>query len=95
MLRARYRQSLRFEQLIVPGEINPYVFDGFTFFSRRIMKGSRLRLIIACPNSIYYQKNYNSGGVVSNETNVDAQVAHIDLYHDANHQSYLEIPIAR
>lgn len=94
LLRARYRESLREEKLIVPGEINLYTFDSFMFFSRRIAKGSRLRLIIACPNSIYLQKNYNAGGDVSKETDKDAKTAHIKLYHDVNHQSYLEIPIA-
>ncbi len=95
LLRARYRESLRDEKLVVPGEINQYIFDGFMFFSRRVTKGSRLRLVITCPNSIYVQKNYNSGGDVSNETDKDAQTAHITLYHDASHQSYLEIPIAK
>jgi len=80
---------------LFPGEINRYTFDGFTFFSRRITRGSRLRLIISCPNSIYTQKNYNSGGVVAEETEANAKVAHITLYHDAAYQSYLEIPIAK
>src|SRR5262249_42024803 len=53
LLRARYRESLLEEKLAVPGEINRYVFDGFTFFSRQISRGSRLRLVIRCPNSIY------------------------------------------
>jgi uncharacterized protein len=93
LLRARYRESLREEQLVAPGEINRYEFDGFTFFSRRIAKGSRLRLLILSPNSIYLQKNYNSGGVVSKESGLDARTAHVTLYHDAEHQSYLELPI--
>jgi len=95
MLRARYRESLRKEKLVVPGEVSPYTFEGFTFFSRRIAKGSRLRVIIYCPNTIYLEKNYNSGGVVADETSADAQTAHVTLYHDADHPSYLEIPIAR
>jgi len=93
-LRARYRGSLRKEKLVVPGGIEQYVFDGFTFFSRRIEKGSRLRLVIACPNTIYLEKNYNSGSVVADETAADARTAHVTLFHDSGHQSYLEIPIA-
>ena len=95
MLRARYRESLRQENLVVPGEINPYTFDGFTYFSRRISRGSRLRLIINCPNTIHLEKNYNGGGVVADESGTDARTAHITLYHDADHPSCLEIPIAR
>jgi putative CocE/NonD family hydrolase len=94
-LRARYRESLREEKLIAPGEINQFTFDGFTFFSRRIEKGSRLRIIINCPNTINLEKNYNSGGAVADETDADAQTAQITLHHGAEHPSYLEIPIAR
>ena len=93
LLRARYRESLRQEKLVAPGEINRYEFDGFTFFSRQIAKGSRLRLVLSCPNSIYVQKNYNSGGIVAEESGKDAHTAHVTLYHDGEHPSYLELPI--
>ena len=92
-LRARYRESLTAEILVIPGEINCYQFDGFTFFARRIARGSRLRLVIRAPNSIYFQKNYNSGGVVADETAQDARTTHVRLYHDAEHLSYLELPV--
>jgi putative CocE/NonD family hydrolase len=94
MMRARYRESLREEKLVEPGKINRYEFDGFFFFSRQIAKGSRLRLVIRAPNSIYWQKNYNSGGEVAAESGKDARTAHITLHHDAEHPSYLELPIA-
>jgi putative CocE/NonD family hydrolase len=93
LLRARYRLSLEHEMLVTPGEIERYVFDGFNFFSRRISRGSRLRLFINSPNSIYLQKNYNSGGVVISETAADARTAQVTLYHDAEHPSYLQIPL--
>jgi hypothetical protein len=92
-LRARYRVSLRKPELIVPGEVNKYTFDGFTFMSRLLAKGSRLRLRIECPNTIYLQKNYNSGGVVSQESGSDARTAHITLYHDVDHPSCLYVPV--
>lgn len=91
-LRARYRESLRQEKLVKPGEVNRYEFNGFWFFSRRISKGSRLRLVFSCPNSIYLEKNYNSGGAVENESKADARTARITLYHDSQRPSYLEIP---
>jgi len=94
-LRARYRESLRQEKLVKPGEINRYEFNGFYFFSRRIAKGSRLRLVLASPNSIYIQKNYNSGGVVNEESGKDARTAHVTLYHDVKYPSLLEIPIVK
>jgi len=95
MLRARYRESLRQEKLVIPGQINCYTLTGFTFFSRRIAKGSRLRLVISCPNSIYLEKNYNSGGVVAEESGEDARTAHVTLYHDAEHVSHIDLPLAK
>jgi putative CocE/NonD family hydrolase len=95
MLRARYRESLRQEKLVIPGQINCYTFTGFTFFARRIAKGSRLRLVISCPNSIYLEKNYNSGGVVVEESGEDARTAHVTLYHDAEHASYVDLPLVK
>jgi uncharacterized protein len=95
MLRARFRESLREEVLVVPVEVNEYTFDGFSFFSRRIARGSRLRLLLSSPNTIFFQKNYNSGGVVADETAEDARTAHVTVYHDAQHPSFLEIPVVR
>jgi putative CocE/NonD family hydrolase len=93
LLRARYRNSLREEELVGPGEINCYEFNSFTFFSRRIAKGSRLRLSIKSPNSIYFQKNYNSGGVVVEEGAALARTAHVTLFHDVEHPSFIELPV--
>jgi len=94
-MRARYRESLRRETLVPIGKPQKYVFDNFTFFSRRIAKASRLRLLVHCPNSIAAEKNYNSGGVVASETGKDARTAHVLLLHDADHASALEIPIVK
>ena len=78
-----------------PGEVNQYEFNTFQYFSRRIAKGSRLRLLMECPNSTAVEKNYNSGGVVAEESGKDARTAHITVYHDAEHPSALELPVVR
>ncbi len=49
-LRARFRKSLSEPELIKPGAIERYDFTGFTWFSRRISKSSRLRVVIGSPN---------------------------------------------
>jgi putative CocE/NonD family hydrolase len=95
MLRARYRESPTTEKLVKPGEINRYEFSAFTFFSRKLAKGSRLRLVLASPNSISLEKNYNSGGKVAEESGKDAHTAHVTVYHDREHASFLEIPIGK
>jgi len=94
-LRARYRDSMEKEKLVTPREITRYEMDKFKWFSRRISKGSRLRLFVTSPNSIFLEKNYNSGGMVADESGKDARVAHITLYHDDQHQSVVELPIGR
>ena len=95
MLRARHRLSLEEENLVPVGDILRYEFNGFTFFSRQIAKGSRLRLLISSPNSIHFQKNYNSGGVVANESKADARTVQVKLYHSHKFPSFLEIPVVR
>ncbi|MGA2134769.1 MAG: CocE/NonD family hydrolase [Bryobacteraceae bacterium] len=92
-MRARYRESQRQPTPVPAGQIVKYEFRGFTWFSRRIAKGSRLRLMLRSPNSIQLEKNYNSGGVVANESAKDARTAHVALYHDAAHASLLELPV--
>jgi putative CocE/NonD family hydrolase len=91
--RLRYRESLREAKLVKPGEIVKCDFDPGLFVARRLMKGSRLRLVVYSPNSIFWQKNYNSGGVVADETAKDARTAHIKVYHDALHTSAIELPL--
>jgi len=94
-LRARYRKSLSQPELVKPGSVERYDFTGFTWFSRRVSKGSRLRLVLNSPNSIFSEKNYNSGGRVEAESGKDAHVAHVSIYHDAQHPSALEIPVVK
>jgi len=91
--RLRYRESLREAKLLKPGEIVKCEFDPGLFVARRLMKGSRLRLVVTLPNSIFWQKNYNSGGVVADETAKDARTAHVKVYHDAQHASSIDLPL--
>ena len=71
-----------------------YDFDNFMWVARRIQAGSRLRLVIGPPNSMFIEKNYNSGGVVAEETGKDARKVSVNLYHDAQRPSTLFVPIA-
>src|SRR5438270_136705 len=91
--RLRYRESLREAKLVKPDEIVKCNFDPGLFVARRLMKGSRLRLVVYSPNSIFWQKNYNSGGVVADETAKDARAAHVKVHHDAQHASAIELPL--
>jgi putative CocE/NonD family hydrolase len=92
-IRARYNENTEKEKLLTPGEINLFHFNKFTFVSRVIEKGSRLRLIISTPNSIYVQKNYCSGGVIAAEAAKDAHTAHVKIYNDSKHPGILFMPV--
>ncbi len=94
-IRARYRNSVGKEELVVPGEVNLYEFDSFQFFSRVLQKGSRLRLLLRPLNSPYYGKNFNSGGRLGYETATDARVATITFHHGAEYKSRLELPVMK
>jgi putative CocE/NonD family hydrolase len=91
--RLRYRESLREAKLIKPGEIVKCDFNPGLFVARKLMKGSRLRLVVTAVNSIFWQKNYCSGGVVADETVKDAHTCHVQIYHDAEHASAINLPL--
>jgi uncharacterized protein len=90
--RARYRESLRKAELIRTEAPLCYHFDTFNFVSRRIERGSRLRLVIAPINTISRQKNFNSGGLIADESMADARPVKVTLFHDPDHPSALYVP---
>ena len=94
MLRARYRHSLRSATLVKPGAVERYDFEHFYFISRLVKKGSRLRLVLGPVNSMYSEKNYNTGGTVAEESITDARTVTVRVYHDTRHPSALYIPMA-
>lgn len=92
-MRARHRESLRAETLVEPGKVQRYDIGNFTFVSRQVAKGSRLRLVLGPVDSLYAQKNYNSGGVVADETGGDARTVTVKLHHSSEYPSALYVPI--
>ena len=91
--RLRYRESLREAKFVQPGQIVRCDFNPGLFVARRLMKGSRLRVVVTAVNSILWQKNYCSGGVVAEETAKDARTCHVQIYHDAEHASAIQLPL--
>jgi putative CocE/NonD family hydrolase len=91
--RLRYRDSLREAKLVRSGEIVRCDFNPGLFVARRLMKGSRLRLVVSSLNSIHWEKNYCSGGVVADETAKDARTSHVQVYHDTTHPSTIQFPL--
>jgi putative CocE/NonD family hydrolase len=96
-LRARYRNGLRAPDLITTRSPLLYSFDRFTFVSRQIKRGHRLRLVIApmglLIGSIFTQRNFNGGGIVADESAADARAVTVRLFHDRDHPSALHVPL--
>lgn len=92
-LRARYRENLREPKLIRSDAALRYELDRFTFVARRVLAGHRLRLVFGPVNSIYAQKNYNSGGDVAHETMADARTVTVRLWHGVERPSVLYVPL--
>ena len=93
ILRARYRNSLEKEELPSPGQIYTYVFKTPYMFVRKVSAGSRFRLIIRNLNSPHYEKNFQSGGNIFEETSKSANAGTFLLYHNIANSSFLEIPV--
>jgi putative CocE/NonD family hydrolase len=98
-LRARYREGLRTPRLIETRAPLRYDFERFTFISRQIRRGHRLRLVVAPMGRLiettFAQKNYNGGGVVAEESSKDGKAVTVRLFHDEDHPSALHVPLGR
>jgi uncharacterized protein len=94
-MRARYRMGLREQILVQTQEPIRYAFEHFTFVSRLIRKGSRLRLLIDSNCSIHEQRNFNGGGIVAEESLSDSRPVTVCLFHNAQYPSALYVPIGQ
>jgi uncharacterized protein len=92
-IRMRYRNSPRIAKLAIPGKRYKLTFDQFSWVSRKIQEKSRLRLVITSLNSINWQKNYNSGKRISEETGADSHPVTISVFLGATTQTKLYFPI--
>jgi putative CocE/NonD family hydrolase len=98
-IRARYREGLRLPRLIGTQAQLRYDFNRFTFISRLVRRGSRLRLVIAPMGRLieatFSEKNYNSGGVVAEESAASGRSVTVRLFHDTEHPSALYVPLGQ
>jgi putative CocE/NonD family hydrolase len=99
VMRARYREGLRTPRLIQTREPLRYDFERFTFVSRQVGRGHRLRLVIApmgrIIESTFVQKNYNAGGYVAGESREEGRPVTVTLFHDAVRPSVLHVPLGQ
>jgi putative CocE/NonD family hydrolase len=90
ILRARYRNSLAREELMVPGQI--YQFEVDMWATAQVFPaGHRLRIHVASSDFPWYDRNLNTGGPFGEEIN--GQVAVNTIFHDATRPSHLVLPV--
>ena len=98
-IRARYREGLRAAKAIDTQAPLRYDFTCFTFVSRQVRRGRRLRLVVApfghVIDAAFTQKNYNGGGIVAEESVEDSRRVTVTLFHDDSHPSALQVPLGQ
>jgi predicted acyl esterase len=93
VIRARYRESPKYETLMHPGQKYEFVIDlGDT--SQVFKAGHRIQVDISSSNFPRRDRNTNTGhALYVIDTAADAVVAQNTIYHDAWHPSYIVLPI--
>jgi putative CocE/NonD family hydrolase len=89
-LRLRYRNGG--DAPLVPGRAEVVELPRFTFFTRSIAKGSRLRLVVDVGPQWGLQRNTHTGGDLATEPLSAARVAHVSIATGGDSGSTLELP---
>ena len=80
IMRARYRKSLAEPELLTPGE--PYQLSlDLSVTSNVFLPGHRIRLEVSSSNFPRFDRNTNTGGVISEDGDADVQVAVNRIFH--------------
>lgn len=93
-IRARWNDSLERPNFAPRGKRVDYEFGKMGFVARTIAPGRRLRLVVDTPNSIYEQRNFNSGKEVVRETIADARATRVTMFEGGKEGARIELPIA-
>ncbi|MDR2238284.1 MAG: CocE/NonD family hydrolase [Chryseobacterium sp.] len=90
MVRASYAKNNAVRQLLEPGKKEQIPIRNSMFMSRKVIKGSKLLLVVGVNKSPDWQINYGTGKDVSDETIKDSGIPlEVKWYND----SYVEIPV--
>jgi putative CocE/NonD family hydrolase len=94
ILRLRYRNGSAEQQLATPGEIYEIEID-LAATSNVFKAGHRIGVEISSSNFPRFDRNPNHGGVMAEATESDFIAAEQLIFHDADHASYITLPIIR
>jgi uncharacterized protein len=89
IIRARYRESLRYPTPIKPGEVYEYTIDLWAT-SHVFKAGHRIRLEVSSSNFPHFDRNPNTGHTIG----MDAELrkAEQTIFHDSRYPSHLILP---
>lgn len=90
IVRARYRDTLKQEKLMKPGEIYPFTIKLYPT-SNVFKKGHRIRVDISSSNFPRFDVNPNTGEPLAQNRELNSCVN--TIYHDRNYQSHIWLPI--
>ncbi|GAA3518309.1 CocE/NonD family hydrolase [Aeromicrobium panaciterrae] len=92
--RMRYRNSASDPEMMEPGEIYEVVLD-LNATSNVFLPGHQIRLEVSSSNFPRYDRNSNTGGVISSESEEEMVVAVNRVHRGGVHASRLTLPIIR
>ncbi len=90
IVRARFRDSLKQEKLMKPGEVYEFTIKLYPT-SNVFKKGHRIRVDISSSNFPRFDVNPNTGEPLNQQRS--SNVAEQTIYHDAEHPSRIVLPV--
>jgi|tagenome__1003787_1003787.scaffolds.fasta_scaffold20965343_3 putative CocE/NonD family hydrolase len=92
ILRLRYRNSLSEPQLMTPGQVYEVTVP-MSVTSNVFLPGHRIRLDVSGSNFPHYDRNSNTGGVISSEALEDMVIVDTTVHHGGARPSRLVLPV--
>jgi hypothetical protein len=92
ILRARYRHSLAEPEPLAPGQVYEVTID-LSVTSNVFLPGHRIGLEVSSSNFPRFDRNTNTGAVVTEDGDADVQVAVNRVLHGPAHPSRLVLPV--
>jgi uncharacterized protein len=92
ILRARYRNSLAEPEPLTPDQVGEVTID-LSVTSNVFLPGHRIRLEVSSSNFPRFDRNTNTGGTITEDSDEDVQVAVNRIFHGPGRPSRLVLPV--
>jgi len=92
IIRARYRNTFKKQELLTPGKVHEYTIDIWSI-SHVFQKGHKVQVEISSSNFPKYDRNPNTGHRFGEDT--ELQKATQTIYHDSRYPSHIILPVVK